>query len=166
MSKLGAPTDVKYFFSILYNTQKVNEKDIKKLVDSQFASYTSFSPGFNPLIEYYSKEMGTSLKRVIFCSTQWSSRNHLVHYKLWATEQENQTACLAKRCLNIDVGYVAKEQVILATGKPYSHRIYLEHGVYAELVYFYQNKSYHKVPWTYPDYQDQEKIDFFNKHRK
>ena len=70
-----------------------------------------------------------------------------------------------KRLINIDIGYVAKEQVILATGKPYSHRIYLSEGVHAELVYTFQDKSFKSLPWTYPDYQDEEKIALFNRIR-
>ncbi len=60
---------------------------------------------------------------------------------------------------------MAKEQVLLATGKPYSHRIYLSDGVFAELVYYFKEKSFHKVSWTYPDYQHEEKIKFFNSIR-
>ncbi len=68
--------------------------------------------------------------------------------------------------VNIDIGAVYKEQVLLSTSKPYSHRIYLRDGVHAELTYTYENKSYHFLPWTYPDYQHEEKLEFFNSLRK
>lgn len=165
MSKLSTPSKVKYFYSVLFNDMHSFEH-IKKLMETNFFTTDYFSPQFNPLLEYYSHEMGDGLKRAIFYSHELLGREELVSKKLLATEIEIRNSSTdQKRSINIDVGQVAKEQVILATGKPYSHRIYLSDGVYAELVYFYQNKSFQKVNWTYPDYQHQEKIEFFNSIR-
>ena len=165
MSKLLEPTKVKYFFSILFDMKSHGPSDIETIVLEKIREIHSFEPQFNPLTEYYSKEMGDNLKRVIYYSLVPESRNLFVPLKLWATEKEIHHSLDNLRTLNIDVGYVAKEQVLLATGKPYSHRIFLESGIYAELVYFFKEKTFHKVPWTYPDYQHQEKIDFFNRIR-
>lgn len=165
MSKLLEPTKVKYFFSVLFNTEKFSANTVQELLESKFGELKTFNPSFNPLEEYYSKEMGPKLNRVIYYSIDSISRDHFVDYKIWATDIEVKNSNDNKRLINIDVGYVAKEQVLLATGKPYSHRIYLRDGVFAELVYFYKEKTFHKVPWTYPDYQHDEKIQFFNSIR-
>jgi hypothetical protein len=47
---------------------------------------------------------------------------------------------------------VAREQVVLATGKRFSHRIYMGQGIYADLTLIYHKKAFQKLPWTYPDY--------------
>ncbi len=44
---------------------------------------------------------------------------------------------------------------MLATGKNYSHRIYIGRGIYADLTLIYQRGAYQALPWTYPDYADQ-----------
>ena len=166
MSQLARPTEVKFFISALYNTENIDEKKLLNILEQHISLDSSFEPEFNPLTEYYSKEMGNSLKRVIWVDKTPKPREELVRLKLLATKNENENLNSNNgRNINIDIGYIAMEQVVLATGKPYSHRLYLNNGVYAELVYIYQNKTYHKVPWTYPDYQHQEKIDFFNRIR-
>ncbi len=166
MSILGKPTQVKYFFSILFNSNEFNLEDIKNMTSQQIGEPIVFFPEFNPLEEYYSHEMGKDLTRVILQSQKPALREEFVPLKLWATDvEQSHLASDGGRKINIDIGFVAKEQVVLATGKPYSHRIYLGQGVYADLVYIYQDKTFRKVPWTYPDYQHQEKIDFFNQNR-
>lgn len=161
MSELSQPTKVRYFASCLYQ----NKVDIKSHLESKFKIYDELLPSFNPLINYYEKEMGDQLERKIFIFDKIGERDFLVDAKIWAQNLEMDTSVQGSRILNIDMGYIAKEQVLLATGKPYSHRIYLNQGVYAELVYTYSDKTFKSLSWTYPDYQHPEKISFFNKFR-
>lgn len=164
MLKLTPATQGVIFASIIYNkSQSLNE--IKKIWSEHFDLYEAYTPNFNPSLEYYSKEMGEHLERVIFFSSLKVERTQMIDFKVWATSIESKYAENNKRSLNIDIGILCLEQVLLSTSKPYSHRIYLNKGVYAELTYKYENKSYHFLPWTYPDYQHQEKVDFFNSMR-
>jgi hypothetical protein len=41
---------------------------------------------------------------------------------------------------------------VLATGKNYSHRIYIGKGIYADLTLIYTKGGFTTLPWTYPDY--------------
>ena len=68
MSKLFSPTDVKFFFSVLYDFNKFSTKEIENVVGERLTDLQSFEPQFNPLTEYYSKEMGDDLHRIIFYS--------------------------------------------------------------------------------------------------
>lgn len=166
MSVLTQPTPVKYFYSCLYNTDYFTSDDELLNALAGFVSeLNKFEPSFNPLMNYYAKEMGDKLKRVIFFDHSFRERDEIVGLKKKATAVEQKFSKENRRLINIDVGYVAKEHVILATGKPYSHRVYLQEGVYAELVYTYQDKTFKSLPWTYPDYQHEEKIQFFNQFR-
>jgi hypothetical protein len=55
---------------------------------------------------------------------------------------------------------------ILATGKEYSHRIYIGKGIYADLTLMYSKKDGFKtLPWTYPDYASESMISFLSKVR-
>lgn len=165
MSRRALPTEVKFFYSILFNELRFSEEQVDLLVLQKFKANQKFFPEFNPLITYYAHEMDKPLKRILYFGEEKRSRDLLVTRKAMAMELEQEHSLDNRRFINIDVGFVAPEQVVLATGKPYSHRLYLRDGVYGELVYFFQNKSYQKLPWTYPDYQHQEKIEFFNSIR-
>jgi hypothetical protein len=52
------------------------------------------------------------------------------------------------------------ERLILATGKNYTHRVYLRAGIYADLTLIYQGGAFQALPWTYPDYQDPALLHF------
>ena len=58
------------------------------------------------------------------------------------------------------------ERLILATGKNYTHRIYLGQGIYADLTLIYQRGTFQPLEWTYRDYSDPEMIDCFNRLRE
>jgi hypothetical protein len=63
--------------------------------------------------------------------------------------------------VNLDPGILSLENICLATTKPYSHRIYLAGGIWAEVTLMYRKDSYHPLEWTYPDYASQELLEIF-----
>ena len=71
-----------------------------------------------------------------------------------------------RRRVNIDPGYLAKAHLILATGKGYTHRPYLRDGIYADLTLMYRDKTFHPLPWTYPDYAGGEVIGMLTRIRE
>lgn len=154
------------FASCLFNPQKFSFERLKSLWTERYSLDGIFWPEFNPSLDYYSKEMGPGLQRAILWDQKPREREELVKGKLWSWDTEQLYASEGKRAVNIDIGMVLKEQMLLATNKPYSHRIYLGQGVWADLTYTYENKSYHFLPWTYPDYRHEEKVKFFNSLRQ
>jgi len=168
-----------FYYSIIYRTDVFNEIDIKKILDEMNPSdrqsilppWILFAPSFNPLLDYYSHEMGTptNLKRVMALRYETAPRENLVEKKITAYEMEqkwiNNSDQKKVRQINIDVGFISLEQVVLATFKPYYHRVLIGQSVYLELELYYQQKSFIPFPWSYPDYQHLEKIAFFNSHR-
>ena len=70
------------------------------------------------------------------------------------------------RKVNIDPGYLLSSRFILATGKDYSHRIYIGRKIYADLTLMYtKQKGFVTLDWTYPDYASEQMIDFLSKVR-
>jgi hypothetical protein len=57
-------------------------------------------------------------------------------------------------------------KLILASTKDYRHRIYLNHGIYAEVTLFYENKGFRSWEWTYPDYKTADYLAIFNQIRE
>lgn len=173
MLNLYPPKPSLYFLSIIYRYDIIELKNLRTELEKNFClANQSFSPRFNPSIDYYSKEMGTELQRVIILESHLRSRSELVPLKHIAQNFEQQfqfslvQSSLQQRLVNIDVGQINLENMILATTKPYAHRIYMNSGIYSELCYQFQGKSYTGLPWTYPDYLCPEKIDYFNSARE
>jgi len=116
--------------------------------------------------KYYAGEMGWPLHRRFISFEDLIPPDHLVEIKLKTNEVERQYVRDGNRRINIDPGYISPERLILATGKNYSHRVYLAQGIYADLTLVYQGGSFKPLEWTYPDYADSKIIGFFNELRK
>lgn len=170
MSKLKDTTRVVSFFSVLYRSDIFQDTAILDIFKSDFSllDLSLYPCSYFPMKDYYSKEMGDEslLKRVFIFSSKKIERSELVNLKVLAQEIEYKYSITDNRRINIDPGYVALEQVVLSTGKPYSHRIYLDKGVFAELTYEFKDSTFKALPWTYPDYCHDEIINFFNYIRR
>ncbi len=162
MSDLKPATQALQFISCLYDFEKTSPKDIISILGEGLEDPIIFSHEFFPMKEYYSKEMGESLKRCFFFYPKTCTRESLIDLKLHCDAIEKANASNGQRVFNLDPGIITLDQVLLSSGKPYSHRIYLRDGVYAELTYQFSAKSFHVLPWTYPDYQNPEIVEKFN----
>jgi hypothetical protein len=114
--------------------------------------------------EYYSKEMGPThlLNRFFLIGLEPVPREIILSGKIKAQMEEKKFSVENARMVNIDFGVISLENLILATNKPFAHRIYMTDGIYQELTYIFQNKTFHTLPWTYPDYAHPEILNFFN----
>lgn len=168
MSDLLEPQKVFIFGSILFNRKKITRDKVISLWEDRFQSDLIFNEKFCPMMEYYSKEMGDvgDLERFFIVSFELLSRKELVHAKIWADYLEKEYLDNGKRVFNLDIGQISLEQIILATGKSYSHRVYISGGVWADLTYQFIDKSYQSLEWTYPDYKRSNLIEKFNFCRK
>ncbi len=101
--------------------------------------------------DYYEREMGAPLFRRFLLAADDVAREDLVEAKLVAESIEAEFSVDGKRNVNIDPGLLTDENVVLATGKNYSHRIYLRDGVFADLTLVFEKGEYQPLPWTYPD---------------
>lgn len=112
---------------------------------------------------YYEEEMGGGLSRKICSFEKMISPERLPSIKLQCSSFETMFLDQhGKRRVNIDPGYMAREKVVLATFKNFSHRIYLEKGVYGDLVLIYRDKDFRALDWTFPDYSSQEMLNVLN----
>jgi hypothetical protein len=86
--------------------------------------------------------------------------------KLYTNELESLFTTGGQRKVNIDPGLLSEERFILATGKNFTHRIYLREGIYADLTLIYQQDSFRALPWTFLDHQDPSLIHYLNMLRQ
>jgi hypothetical protein len=120
--------------------------------------------------DYYADETGPNLKRCFVAFEKLVNPDVLVQTKLETNALERQiaedllTPDIA-RPVNLDPGYVDLGKLVLATTKDRSHRIYLGHGIYAEVTLNFADGAWRVMPWTYPDYRDQCYHAFFSRLR-
>ncbi len=77
---------------------------------------------------------------------------------VWLSRNEFNTTETELKLIAADV---TQGKLILASTKNHAHRIYLSNGIYAELTLQYRDKRWQKLPWTYPDYCQDEYHEFF-----
>jgi len=101
---------------------------------------------------YYEPEMGPALQRRMLAFKNLIHQNQLAQIKLETNTVETQFLENGRRTVNIDPGYLLLERLVLATGKNFSHRIYIGKGIYADLTLIYRQGRFASLPWTFPDY--------------
>jgi hypothetical protein len=115
---------------------------------------------------YYEPEMGTPLFRRLLAYKNLINQEELPGIKLATNRLEKSLSENDRRRVNIDPGYLLYERFVLASGKNFSHRIYIADGIYADLTLIYQRGRFEKLPWTYPDYADEPILEFLSRVRK
>lgn len=153
------------FASFLYRADSFSQDFLAAEWERSYGPGIHHEPEFNPLAQYYEKEMGAPLKRFFVVTQDTFSRDYLLKAKLLMMEWENKWALDEKRQVNIDVGFLTLENFILATTKNYSHRVFVGENIFADLTYQYQQGQFQMFPWTYPDYRDEKKLKFFHSLR-
>jgi len=117
--------------------------------------------------EYYNKEMGDRLFRQWAIFENLLMPEKLVQLKIKANEIEKKYLNdKGGRKINIDPGIISLSNLILASTKNYTHRIYLGQGIYGEVTLIYKDNKFHPLAWTYPDYQEKIALEFFIKARE
>jgi hypothetical protein len=109
---------------------------------------------------YYANEMGAPLFRRVLAFRDLIPQEELARIKRVTNAIEQAHLREGLRCVNIDPGYLLLARFVLATGKNYSHRIYIGEGIYADLTLVFERGAFRPLPWTYPDYADRPLRDF------
>jgi hypothetical protein len=119
--------------------------------------------------DYYQKEMGVSIDRIFFAFESLIDADRLPEIKRQTNALEAEFAARSSgvaRPVNLDPGYLENAKVVLASTKNFYHRIYLGQGIFGEVTMRFTNNTYQFFPWTYPDYQSEDYIEFFLRTRQ
>jgi hypothetical protein len=166
MSVPRAPEPAKLFVGIFLK-DKTRSISVANALMELFGPFDTVSRWFPfDLTTYYKDEMGAPLFRRMFSFQRLINRSTLSEIKHQTIELEKQYARNGKRLVNIDPGYLSREHVALATGKNFSHRIYIGGGIFVDLTLIYLKGSFQKLPWTYPDYYQKSMMDYLKKVRQ
>jgi hypothetical protein len=102
--------------------------------------------------EYYCREMGGGLRRCLASFLHLAGAVQLADWKVFTNLLEKRWTLGGRRLVNLDPGYVARERLVLATGKNFPHRIYLGQGIYGDLTLLARADGFEGLAWSYPDY--------------
>lgn len=165
MSTPKAPDPAKLVISLFMNRPSILGEVLPGLVD-QFGPIDMISPWYDfDYTDYYYREMGSPLFRRVAVFRDLIEQDRLAAIKTITNALEHRWNMNGKRSLNIDPGYLLLSRFILATGKDYSHRVYLGQGIYADLTLIYRQGAYQSLEWTYPDYAGPDIARFLNSVR-
>jgi hypothetical protein len=166
MSRPRPPKPAKLVIGLFMADRSLFQEVVSVLVD-RFGPMDAVSPWMAfDYTDYYENEMGCPLFRRMLSFRNLIEQVDLPEIKTFANKLEARFSKNGKRTVNIDPGYMLHERFVLATGKNFTHRIYLKDGVYADLTLIFQKNSFKALPWTYPDYADEPMIRFLSLVRR
>ena len=166
MSTPNESDKVKLFTSIFSAEKELINRVIEQLI-TLFGEPDTISPWLLfDRTRYYEREMGWPLNRRFVVFRNLIAPEEIVETKLRTNRIESSYSSDGNRQVNIDPGYISLERLVLATGKNYTHRIYLSQGIYADLTLVFNKGTFKPLEWTYRDYSDPDSIGFFNDERE
>ena len=152
MSRRAVPQPAKLLASFIYRDEE-RFADARGLFAERIGEVERVSARLPfDFTDYYAREMGAPLVRRFVVAAGLVARDALAAVKESAERIETELSVGGRRTVNVDPGLLTEENFILATGKNYSHRVYLRDGVFADLTLVYEKGEYRALPWTYPDY--------------
>ena len=104
--------------------------------------------------DYYLEEMGADLHRRLVAFADLVPPESLRPAKLRCNEIEDRLSAAHGRRVNVDIGYLDHNKIVLASLKYAGQKIHLGDGVYADLVARYKHGRYQPFEWTFPDFRD------------
>lgn len=162
MGEIRKYLPVKIIIGFIFKQDSVYEK-AKSLLIKKFGGLDFES---RPLAfthtDYYEKEMGEGLTRSFISFKKLISAKRLAGIKTLTNKIEIKLSNKGNRLINIDPGYLELSKLVLASTKEFTHRIYLDQGIFADITLFYRDKTFRGWEWTYPDYKTPEYIEIFN----
>ncbi|MEO0102985.1 MAG: DUF4416 family protein [candidate division WOR-3 bacterium] len=165
MSKIFLPA--KIILGVLTKEVKALEEVLKELkadwgeIDLQ-SEIIPFS-----FTNYYEEEMGKELFRLWVAFQKIFPAAAMKELKIKTIEIEKKFLNeKGGRIFNLDPGIITLSNLCLLTHKNYAHRIYLGDGIFCELTLLYRSGKFSPLPWTYPDYQTETALKFFQKVRE
>ncbi len=147
------PQPVKLFIAALFSDESLLEKSLQRCQE-QFGNIDYQSAVFPfDVTDYYFPEMGSPLYRQFLSFQSLVDPGGLADFKLQTNFIENELSREDKRQVNLDIGYMDFNKVVLASAKFNGQKIYLGHGIYADPTLYYRKGEFHPYDWSFPDFK-------------
>ena len=169
MWQLNDPKPVKLIVGILAADENCLSTAIETL-KSEFGAIDLASDTWPfTLTDYYNQQSGPNILRKLTSFEKLIDPGRLAQIKHDTNRIEQQLASQLKtpfpRPVNLDPGIIEPSKLILASTKNFSHRIYIDKKMYAEVTLIYDKGKWKHFDYTFPDYKQQCYHDFLSKVR-
>lgn len=158
----------KLIVGVIYHDTDIYDSAIS-ILKGEFGEIDNTSEVFSFSKEYssyYDGELGGEGMRIILSFKETVDPSRQAEIKLFTNSIEEKFSVDGKRRINLDPGFISHGRLLLATTKKTGFRIPLSDGIYSELTLFWARGAWHKLPWTYRDYQSERVQRFLTKTRK
>jgi hypothetical protein len=176
------PGPVKLIVGVLYSDEGLLEKGLSLLTE-RYGGLDYRSPVFPfDRTDYYVPEMGCPIFRIFVSHERLIHPRDLSRIKVETNAMEEKlavsersggfetapvpepssdlpqrTAILPEvvpcRKVNFDPGYMDYDKFVLASAKYNGQKIYLDHGIWADLTLHYEKGRFDPYPWSFPDFK-------------
>ena len=149
-----SPNPVKFFIGVLYSQSERLEQALA-LIEKEFSPIDYQSKDYHfDVTDYYQPEMGAPIFRRIISLTELNDPIALAQAKLTTNAIEMQLAVEARRKVNLDIGYIDYDKVVLASAKYGIHKVYIGHGIYADMALHYEKGGFSPYAWAFLDFKE------------
>ena len=104
--------------------------------------------------DYYEPEMGKNLRRRLISFRELFAPDRLGEAKHISNDIEDKSIDETGRLVNLDVGYLDLNKIVLASFKGAGQKIYLGGGAWADMIARWRGGRYQPFEWTFPDFRD------------
>ncbi len=154
MANPQAVDPVKIFVAVLWTEPDSLQKAIAQLVVQWGEIDFSGADYAFDMTDYYEPEMGRELKRRLVSFKKLAPPDFLSPAKHACNAIEDGLSGERGRTVNLDIGYLDHNKIVLASFKGAGQKIYLANGVWADMVARYRGGRYRAFEWTFPDFSD------------
>ena len=145
---------VKLFVAALYAREDAFEKAVLSMESVwDEIDYTGPDHPFDST-DYYEPEMGKNLRRRLVSFRKLFAPERLGEAKHISNGIEEKYARKTGRLVNLDIGYLDLNKIVLASFKGAGQKIYLGSGAWADMIARWREGRYHPFEWTFPDFSD------------
>ncbi|MBN2103944.1 DUF4416 family protein [bacterium] len=147
------PQSVKLLCGVLYSDPETLEHAFRRL-ESVYGpvDYRSTEFPFD-LTDYYVSEMGSPIMRLFLSFQKLMHPKSIARIKIETNAIESDIMVNGRRRVNLDPGYMDYDKVVLASAKYNGQKIYLDHGIWADLTLHYTKGHFDPYPWSFPDFK-------------
>lgn len=166
MAKVKEISKAKLFIGILYS----DENTLKSVINDLIKKYgdieqESKSYEFN-FTNYYENEMGKNLLKKFIVFKELINRDEIADMKIDTNKIEDKYSKNNNRIINLDPGYLTKDNIILVSVKESPYKVYIGKGIFGHLTLIYGNKKWNANERTFPDFKSEKVQEFFLEVRK
>lgn len=149
-----APEPVKLVVGTLYSSPEPLKESVRILQQCYGPTDMESVPFNFTVSDYYFPEMGSPLFRKFYSFAALIQPDRLAAIKTACNEIEDSLRTGGKRNVNLDPGYLDYDKLVLASAKYNGSKVYLAHGIWADLTLHYEKGNFRPYPWSFPDFKN------------